>query len=568
MKSVSWLLKPITEYPVFFWMMVLMLFIPMYSWDWYNIAMQAIISRLSADVVLSFIITYAIFLLGCFLSRLSIKISKLWIGTAYLLTWLFTYVEVLMIKFFHTRYAVFVMQIVDETSPSESFEFFCGYFMSAKFLIITLGYLAIFFVLGIYLQKWIRNKAIILGELLSCIVASCVIICTISANLLFASERINIPFGQDSFSRFCDAYKGLQTQRSQYKICDLNHQNIEVDSCKFTSPKIILMIGESYIKRHTPLYGYNLQTTPYMSGLDSLFVFTDVVTSVNTTTLAIRNMLSLSSVGEGKEWYESPYFMAFFKKSGYHVSFYSNQYPKGSIGVDGTFLDQPILNEACFSFRNDKSYIYDGELLDHLEQDRSKLEVGEHWLTIIHFMGQHMMSVERYPEAETYFTADSINRPDLTESKRWEVAHYDNAMRYNDAMVGRVIEMYKDQEVIFVYLADHGDEVYDFRDFAGRNFDMSCGADMLHCHIDIPLFVYVTPLYRERHPDVINNIKQSVGNPFMSDDLPHLMLDLAGIYTPSFKPSKSPINPDFDKTRKRLIGYDTKCDYDSICSNN
>lgn len=81
----------------------------------------------------------------------------------------------------------------------------------------------------------------------------------------------------------------------------------------------------------------------------------------------------------------------------------------------------------------------------------------------------------------------------------------------------------------------------------------------------IPFVIYATPLYRERHPDIISRIESSVNNPFMSDDLPHLMLDLAGIDAPLFNPSKSPINPLYDKTRKRLIGYDVKYDYDEIC---
>lgn len=562
MKLIPLLLKPLTYYSVFFWMMVAMLFLPMYSWDWYNTRMPALASLLLNDVTLCALIVYALLLIGCSLSSLSHKVSRLWICAAYLLTWLFTYVEVLMIKFFHARYAIFLMQIVDETTPKESLEFFCGYFMSAKFLVITIAYVVLFLMLGKYLHKWYNRKIRTGLRRASAIVAGCLFACT-SVSIFTLSS--SIPWGQDSFSRFYRAYQGLQKQRNQYQICDLNHQTIEVDSCKFTSPKIVLMIGESYIKRHTPLYGYELQTTPYLYSLDSLFVFSDVITSVNTTTLAIRNMLSLSSVGEGKEWYESPYFMAFFKKSGYHVSYYSNQYPKGAIGVDGTFLDQPILNEACFDFRNETAYPYDEELIDHLARDRTKLEVGDHWLTMIHFMGQHMMSAERYPSSETYFTADSINRPDLTEAKRWEVAYYDNATRYNDKMIGRVIEMYRDQEIIFVYLADHGDEVYDYRDYAGRNFDMTCGADMLHCHIDIPLLIYATPLYRERHPDIIARIENSVNNPFMSDDLPHLLLDLAGIYTPVFNPCKSPINPAFDKTRKRLVGYDEKYDYDTIC---
>lgn len=53
----------------------------------------------------------------------------------------------------------------------------------------------------------------------------------------------------------------------------------------------------------------------------------------------------------------------------------------------------------------------------------------------------------------------------------------------------------------------------------------------MHCLFDIPFIVYCTPKYVEEHPDIVNRIEASVDNPFMTDDLPHLLFDLAGIHT-------------------------------------
>ena len=49
----------------------------------------------------------------------------------------------------------------------------------------------------------------------------------------------------------------------------------------------------------------------------------------------------------------------------------------------------------------------------------------------------------------------------------------------------------------------------------------------------------------------------------MIDDLPHLMLDLAGIDCKWFEPTRSVINDQFNKERKRLL-LDSKQDYDLI----
>jgi len=561
-------LYPFSKYAIFFWLMTMMLFLPMYFWDRYNVPLDSrLVIRLTNDVILSGMISYLLLFVGSIIGLLSQKTARIWVFLSYFLVWVFSYGETFMIKIFRTRYSSFIFQVVDETKGKETQEFILAVCVTFKFFAISFLYIGILGIFAYLIYRVLENKSWnrILGKI-SFIIFSIIIIGGLFFNSQMKTGYAKIPFGWDSFSKFHKAYLSFRNERENFRLCDQSHLNIEIDSCNYTSPKIVLMIGESYIKRHSPLYGYVLNTTPFLCSLDSLFVFNDVITSVNMTTLAIRNMISMSSVGEGKEWYDSPYFMSYFKKSGYHVTYYSNQYPYGGTDFDGGFLDMPILNDACFSFRNSKEYQYDGDFLDHYEKDRDSIDVGEHWLSIIHFMGQHMLAAERYPKTFTTFTSDSIPRMDLNDSQRQEIAYYDNATLYNDEMVKRVVEMYRDQEVIFVYIADHGDEVYDFRMRSGRIFDINSGANMLHCHIDVPMFIYATPLYRERHPDIINRIGNSLDNPFMSDDLPHLMLDLAGIYTPLYKPEKSLINPCFDKTRKRLIGYDEKYDYDEICN--
>lgn len=49
----------------------------------------------------------------------------------------------------------------------------------------------------------------------------------------------------------------------------------------------------------------------------------------------------------------------------------------------------------------------------------------------------------------------------------------------------------------------------------------------------------------------------------MIDDLPHLMLDIAGIDCEWFDPTRSLINERYNANRKRLL-LDSKIDYDEI----
>ena len=59
---------------------------------------------------------------------------------------------------------------------------------------------------------------------------------------------------------------------------------------------------------------------------------------------------------------------------------------------------------------------------------------------------------------------------------------------------------------------------------------------------------------------MMERIRRAASQPFEIDDIPHLMLDLAGIKCKYFNPTRSPINPSFNPHRKRLIG-DQKADY-------
>jgi heptose-I-phosphate ethanolaminephosphotransferase len=64
-----------------------------------------------------------------------------------------------------------------------------------------------------------------------------------------------------------------------------------IDSCQYTCPDIVLIIGESYNRSHSQLYGYSLPTTPYQNALYStgrLVPFTDVISSWNMTCESLK----------------------------------------------------------------------------------------------------------------------------------------------------------------------------------------------------------------------------------------------------------------------------------------
>jgi len=79
--------------------------------------------------------------------------------------------------------------------------------------------------------------------------------------------------------------------------------------------------------------------------------------------------------------------------------------------------------------------------------------------------------------------------------------------------------------------------------------------------------IYLTDSCSVQHPNLEQKIASATRLPFMLDDLPHLLLDIAGISTPWYKPSLSIINENYNSQRRRIIdGYSTTSpiDYDSV----
>ena len=91
---------------------------------------------------------------------------------------------------------------------------------------------------------------------------------------------------------------------------------------------IALVIGESFIRSHSSLYGYALPTNPLLGKelqAGRLVLFTDMVTPANLTTEVMRNILNLNDVSAGEPWHRSIYFPALLKRAGWNVYHFDNQ---------------------------------------------------------------------------------------------------------------------------------------------------------------------------------------------------------------------------------------------------
>ena len=354
------------------------------------------------------------------------------------------------------------------------------------------------------------------------------------------------------------------------------HINIVTQSETVDSLNIIFIIGESFIREHSPLYGYPLATTPFLSEEQQagrLFAFIDVVSPYNQTTRVIRNLLCCNSLGDGEDWFSSPPLTAVFKKNGYRVSMFDNQKTSDTGQVFAfslnTFLYHPRMLATCYQEVNDSTFEYDGQLVDYHQRHLPTHPVARQ-LIVYHLMGQHISFNCRYPKGYDYFTADSIHfrkEPWLTPDMKTEIAYYDNATRYNDDVIRQLTSLYKDQTTVMVYFSDHGEEVYDYRDSYGRD-DWSMGSaprQVLRYQYMVPFVVWCSDKYLRQYPEMAGQLRQSIDKPLMLDNVCHLLFHLAHLQTPYYKARRDVLSPGYS-CPKRLIN--DQMDYNEIMSGN
>ena len=334
------------------------------------------------------------------------------------------------------------------------------------------------------------------------------------------------------------------------------------------SLNVIVVIGESYIREHAALYGYPLQTTPFLSHEQQegrLFVFTDMVSPYNQTTRVIRNLLSCNSLGHHEDWSSAPPFTAIYKKNGYHVTMYDNQknFDMGFVFAYSlnTYLYHPQIMKACYHETNDSTFEFDGQMVDDYQKRQTP---SAKRLVLFHLLGQHVGFEYRYPKNFAYFNEDSLSfrkEPWLTKDMREDIVHYDNATRYNDHVLQQIIGLYDQQNTIVVYLSDHGEEVYDYRENSGRD-DWGMGSDprqVLRWQYMVPFVVWCSDKYAATHPDIIKQLQNATSRPAMLDNVCQLLFHLSDLETPYYNKTRDVLSSDY-VCPKRILNESIDCD--------
>lgn len=569
------IVSPITANPIYFSSLCIILFFPAFIYclnsnDWKYLVLA---------IVLNSILAYLLCLLYQFFNK-----SKAVSNLTFFVVGILCVVEGYTAYMFGTLFSATTLQMILETNPNEASGFFISYCLTSKSLIyylIVSGLTLLLFYANRHLKSWrisVRSNTLLC--LFACLIGVSVVIyisrdiraipvrCLSDKQVMLEKlSRLKFsanytPFGRLYYSFHLYYYQADEINQLS-KILSQDH----TVSRTYTIENVVVVLGESFNKYHSSLYGYPHATNPQLEEEklnNNLYLFGDVVAPYNYTHHCLKKILSFASQDQTLQWYEAPLFPALFKSAGYESLFISNQEVKGQDVWAFDFVNNYLVSSKIAPF-----------LFNKTNETKQQFDLGlvhsaTEWLNrhpqlwIYHLLGQHSNYMDRYPVNEQVFSiASYADRTDLSDAQKRGVAHYDNATLYNDKVVATILEQFRDQDAIVIYLSDHGEEVYDYRDHMGRSHEPIITPERAKYQFEVPFMIWMSDKYKENHPDVVAQVERSIDRPYMIDDLPHLMLDLAGIECEWFDPTRSVINDKFNTKRKRLL-LDSKQDYDEI----
>ena len=419
--------------------------------------------------------------------------------------------DVIIAKISSCEFNEFVGLILG-TNASEITEFFAHYVSLTSVLLILGG--AICLAVVYYLLGYVRSNKIIT------LAGFCILIGSLP--MIF----------RDTYHHYENIFVGkIYTIINEYNKNDHQLEDFFADPSLTTTRRmpdnIVVVIGESFAKDFSSLYGYEKETNPRLSHLpDSSLVKYSNVTSADISTVEnIECILSTFTLHTSdKQWYECLTLKEVMSKLGYKTYWVSNQ---AEIGLwDNIPAKYAHLCDSSVFVSNqtvDKGVTYDEEVIapvrEILTTDASRK------IIFVHLIGSHPSFEQRYPRGRSVFATTQYQA--FPENQREVRRHYDNSLVYNDSVVAEILTSGADKETLFFYFPDHGLDIYHTdTDYVGHAKRGEEASEEVAKHI--PFMIYATPLYQHNYPAEMKRIRESTDNKFVTENFIYALMDIIG----------------------------------------
>lgn len=461
------------------------------------------------------VVAYLIVLCDGLLQNKPQKIYRIVIGV---LLFINLFIDLVCVFSFHFTFDQEVPAIILGTNSSEAIEFI-QVFLPIKFWIVLMAIIC-----GIYMI----NKCLVYFKLSISTISSYV--CFVCVILFFA---VTIAFHSQNWGNvsitkivaFSKVSRPIELESYQYTP--------SIFSLGYTGPKyVVIIIGESFAKHHSSLYGYALNTNPRLAQLEkegNLYVYDNVKSPALNTIPVFKTMMSTYKLeyAENINWYECVTLPMIMQAANYHTCWFSNQSQKGYhdnvIAQYASLCDTTYFNGNRFAAMG-KSDL-DGDLIN-VVRDYVENNLMEYQFHVIHLMGSHPDFKRRYPVDFQEF--ECCDYPDALPKQRENLSSYDNSVFYNDYVVSQLMNVYKDKEAMVIYFSDHGLDVYDSRDdYVGHARDNDSKSSKVG--YNIPYMIYLTPILKSNMPKLCEQVEQEKGESFCINNMIPKIMNFIGI---------------------------------------
>lgn len=463
-----------------------------------------------------YVICYLLTLLSCLLPG---KWRVYYRIIAFVLLAINFLIDIVCVYSFHFTFDQEVPAILIGTNQNETIEFIHTFIPISLIGIIISFFIAIKFMYG-----WLNAQKITLSKRIQYTGVALCFISYLTIALVSNKNWKNVSLGK--IYTFMQVSTPIDLR--QYQV------NPNLKHVSDRQPKnVVMIIGESFSKTHSSLYGYDKQTNPYLATLKDkglLFIFNHVQSPALNTIPVFQSLMSTykPEYKDSINWYECITLQEILQKVDYHTYWISNQSQKGF--HDNVITKYAELCDEMYFVGNRFTAMgkrdFDEIIIDPIKKCIKLGDTDSLSFYFVHLMGSHPDFKKRYPSGFDKFQAEDY--PNKPRKQRSQLATYDNSILYNDSIVYTIMNLYKNKEAIIFYFSDHALDVYDSRDdyvgHARYNNKKSAEAGSA-----IPFMIYMTPLYQKKFPEKKMLIQSKLDTPYRTDNLIYTIMDIIGV---------------------------------------
>ena len=262
------------------------------------------------------------------------------------------------------------------------------------------------------------------------------------------SMSVRIPLGVNSFISTLSYWNEMRKFREEATLPKVLMPGLSYSQKNVSPQTIFLVIGESSLRTHYSLYGYDLPTTPFLDSLNTAgnLLYYNAFSVAPITREALRMSLSFASPLDVAPFTKNENVVTMANLAGYESYWFSNQ---DKVGMHDSFIG--LL--ASYA-KTSKFYRFEKDDIQLLKDVSEQYDLSKKQIFFIHLKGSHLDYKDKYDQVDQEALGIVEGREETIEYDR-SIHHTDRVLDGLDRLI-RISEKDSISSVI-VYYSDHGE---------------------------------------------------------------------------------------------------------------